>query len=367
MPETRGRRDRIRHAREAPFQPVSEAAETKDSVSIWFVRAALRGLEAKGLARAPLLEAAGIPESLLASDQSRVAAERFGALWLGIAAALDDELFGLDARRMKVGSFAMLSRAAARAENLRGALKLAVQFFNICMDDARVTLIEDDDHAALEVEELRADARPAAFTVFAHETLLIMLHGLMCWLVGRRITLDRAAFAYPRPVWWPEYRSMYANDLRFDAERSAIAFDARVLDASVVPDEAAVREFLREAPHNFIVKFKDRNSWSAHIRRRLRACPPSDWPDLGQIAEELGVGLSTLHRKLDHEGAIFRDIKDSLRRDLAIDRLTHSTVSVAQIATELGFAEPSAFHRAFKLWTGVRPGDYRRGAAERET
>jgi AraC-like DNA-binding protein len=75
------------------------------------------------------------------------------------------------------------------------------------------------------------------------------------------------------------------------------------------------------------------------------------------------VGLSTLHRKLDQEGVIFRDIKDSLRRDLAIDRLTHSNASVAQIAGELGFAEPSAFHRAFKTWTGVRPGDYRQRSA----
>ena len=338
---------------------MTDAAETKDSVSIHFVRAALAGLPARGLDRAPLLQAAGIPESLLAFDQSRVAAERFGALWLGIAAALDDELFGMDARRMKVGSFAMLSRACAQAVDLRGALRLAVQFFNVTMDDARVTLIETDDDATVAIEELKPGTRPAPFTVFAHETLLIMLHGLMCWLVGRRITVDRAAFAYPRPSWWTEYRSLYANDLRFDATQSAIVFDPRVLAATVVLDETAVRDFLREAPHNFIVKFKDRNSWSAHVRRRLRNNAPSEWPDLAQIAEELGVGLSTLHRKLDQEGVIFRDIKDSLRRDLAIDRLTHSSASVAQIAVELGFAEPSAFHRAFKTWTGVRPGDYR--------
>ena len=186
---------------ESPSPSASETSESKDSVSIHFVRAALSGLDARGVARGPLLEAAGIPESLLAHDQSRVSAESFGALWLAIAAAIDDELFGLDARRMKVGSFAVLSRACARAEDLRGALKLAVQFFNVVMDDARVTLIEEGDAAALEIEEMMPARRPLADTIFAHETVLIMLHGLMCWLVGRRITMDRASFAYARPGW----------------------------------------------------------------------------------------------------------------------------------------------------------------------
>ena len=339
---------------------MNETQEAKDSVSIWFVRQALAGLRRRGHDPARVLEIAAIPESLLASDQSRVSAESFGALWLAIAAELDDELFGLDSRRMKVGSFAVLCRSTAQAPDLRQALLLAVQFFNVVMDDARVALPEDAEHARISIEEQAAAARPAEFAVFAHETVLIMLHGLMCWLIGRRISIHEAAFAYSRPAWWREYQSMYSTELTFDAGRSRIEFDARALDAPVVQDEASVREFLREAPHNFIVKFKDRNSWSARIRRRLRSAPPSEWPDLGAVATELGVAVSTLHRKLDQEDITFREIKDSLRRDLAIDRLTHSGDSVARIATELGFAEPSAFHRAFKLWTGVRPGDYRR-------
>jgi hypothetical protein len=50
------------------------------------------------------------------------------------------------------------------------------------------------------------------------------------------------------------------------------------------------------------------------------------------------TGVQTCALPIYQEGAIFRDIKDSLRRDLAIDRLTHSDVSIAQVAYELGFA-----------------------------
>ncbi|MGQ0618992.1 MAG: AraC family transcriptional regulator [Panacagrimonas sp.] len=339
---------------------VQDAQEAKDSVSIWFVRQALAGLTRRGRDPAPLLAAAAIPESLLQSDQSRISAESFGALWLAVAAELDDELFGLDSRRMKVGSFAVLCRGTARAPNLRTALHLALQFFGVIMDDARVSLGERDGMALLAIEDLPGSGRPEHYKIFAHETVLIMLHGLMCWLIGRRIPIFEARFAYPRPPWWQEYRSMYSTELGFDAARSSLSIESKVLDAPVTQDEASVREFLREAPHNFIVKFKDRNSWSARIRRRLRGAAPADWPDFAEVADEFEVAPSTLHRKLDQEGVTFRGIKDALRRDLAIDRLTHSSVNVAQIASELGFAEPSAFHRAFKQWTGVRPGDYRR-------
>ena len=47
---------------------------------------------------------------------------------------------------------------------------------------------------------------------------------------------------------------------------------------------------------------------------------------------------------------------------MAIRQLTRTRQTVGEIAQALGFAEPSAFHRAFRQWTGVSPGDYRRRA-----
>ncbi|MBO6754554.1 MAG: helix-turn-helix transcriptional regulator, partial [Spongiibacter sp.] len=64
--------------------------------------------------------------------------------------------------------------------------------------------------------------------------------------------------------------------------------------------------------------------------------------------------------KLKSEGNSYQKIKDNLRRDQAIVMLTKQNLSVADISTRLGFAEPGAFSRAFKNWTGLSPLSYRK-------
>ena len=70
---------------------------------------------------------------------------------------------------------------------------------------------------------------------------------------------------------------------------------------------------------------------------------------------------STLQKHLANEGTSFQSLKDTLRRDIAVVRLNTSSVSLAALADELGFADSAAFQRAFKSWTGSAPGNYRRG------
>jgi AraC-like DNA-binding protein len=83
---------------------------------------------------------------------------------------------------------------------------------------------------------------------------------------------------------------------------------------------------------------------------------------LEDVAREFHVSPTTLRRRLDAEGTSYQGIKDELRRDAAVHHLCGTRLSIADIASALGFQETSAFHRAFKRWSGVQPGEYRRRA-----
>ena len=82
----------------------------------------------------------------------------------------------------------------------------------------------------------------------------------------------------------------------------------------------------------------------AAIRTRLRAAPPSQWPDFETTARALRLSTSTLRHRLRQEGRSWNGIRDEIRRDLAIEALTAGERGVAEIAGDLGFAEAYLRH-----------------------
>lgn len=328
----------------------------KDSISIYFVHAALAPVVRRGMDTEQLLCNAGIAPSLLQSHQSRVTAQNFSLLWLGVARALDDELFGQDTRRMKVGSLALLCEMLVDCATLHHALLRMTEFFNLILDDFHCALEAGSRHAQLTIRETPGAGAPR---VFGYETLLMLQHGVACWLVGRRIPLIAAAFAYPEPPCSAEYKLMYSERLSFGAGLTSVSFERACLDLPVIQDQRTVKDFVRAAPANIVLKYRNTSGLSAQIRQRLRTAARTEWPDFDDVAHAMHITPSTLRRRLQDEGQSYQIIKDQLRRDMAINALCHSAKSVADISTELGFAEASAFHRAFKKWTGACPGEYR--------
>ncbi|NOE32246.1 helix-turn-helix domain-containing protein [Ruegeria sp. HKCCD7318] len=76
-------------------------------------------------------------------------------------------------------------------------------------------------------------------------------------------------------------------------------------------------------------------------------------------ARALGLGVRTLQRKLDEEGAQFRRIVTDVRVSRAKELLSSQSGTIADIATALGYETANNFSRAFKTATGVSPSEHR--------
>jgi len=83
------------------------------------------------------------------------------------------------------------------------------------------------------------------------------------------------------------------------------------------------------------------------------------------VARLIGMSRQSLQRRLKASGTTLSAEIGEMKKRRAIEELTHSDRSIADVAESLGFENPTSFTRAFRSWTGASPREYRKKSAPR--
>jgi len=327
----------------------------KDTISLHLVREALLQSCAPGEATVEVLSKVGIDPALLQTPSARVPATAYARLWRLLARRMDDEFFGMDPRKLRSGSLTFLCRASLAQPTLAASLDTALAFLSLMLERMPAQLVRQQSLAEIVLLEPEPEPR-RAFTYF---TYWMIVHGVACWLVGRRIPILAIELRGPRPDFCDDYQVMFSDNLRFDRPRTRMIFSADCLDLPIKRSPEELKRFLAHAPANILVKYRDPDSLAARIKHDLRQMPADTWPETEGLAASLCISASTLRRRLAQEGQTYQGLKDSVRKELAIVWLAEPQISFAQIAERLGFADTSSFYKAFRKWSGSNPGHYR--------
>lgn len=329
---------------------------SRDTISIHFVNAALAGVRRLNIDLNVILNRAGIDAELLTQPRARVSPDQYTRLAQTLWLVSQDEHLGFGRSPRRLGTFAMMCRLIIHAGTLGKALERGSQFYRLFGDEWSMGIARDTHDARLSVH-IPMDRDPEHFIT---EGMLMVWHGLASWLIERRIPLERVQFAYPEPSHIQEYDALFFSPImRFDQQRTEITFAADYLDLPIRQTEASLDEFLKTAPAQLLVKFKNSSSLTSRIREVLKTHIGEEMPTLNDVASRLYLSPQTLRRRLATEGKSYQTVKDNLRRDAAIHLLLRPELTLEDVAQQVGFSETSTFHRAFKKWTGVTPGLYR--------
>ncbi|MGE8065807.1 AraC family transcriptional regulator [Pseudomonas sp. NPDC089569] len=327
----------------------------KDTISMQLVREALLQSCAAGPATEEVLNKVGIEPDLLHDSAARVPAAAYARLWRLLARRGDDEFFGMDPRKLKSGSLAFLCRCAMVQPSVAAGLASGLGFLSLMFERLPAELVRQQSLA--EIVLLEDDHEPRrAFTYF---TYWMIVHGVACWLAGRRIPILAIELRCPQPDFCDDYQVMFSRNLRFDRPRTRMIFSADYLDLPIKRTTEELTRFLAHAPANILVKYRDPQSLASRIRQDLRQLPAEHWPETEALAQRLCMSASTLRRRLAEEGQTYQGLKDSVRKELAIGWLAEPSISFSEIALRLGFADASSFYKAFRKWSGSNPGHYR--------
>ena len=123
-----------------------------------------------------------------------------------------------------------------------------------------------------EIVLLEPDEPKRAFTYF---TYWMIVHGVACWLAGRRIPILAIELRCAQPDFCDDYQVMFSDNLRFDRPRTRMIFSADCLDLPIKRSPQELQRFLAHAPANILVKYRDPESLATRIKHDLRQMPPT--------------------------------------------------------------------------------------------
>lgn len=192
------------------------------------------------------------------------------------------------------------------------------------------------------------------------ESFLVVLYRFSVFLTARTLAEWQILVDWPEPPYFGAYR----NDLsqwHFGHDAVQVRLPRAYMDLPLfMADEAALQRALEGV--GFEQSRRERLSADnvvSQVRALLRP-GRQGFPSVKAVAGSLCVSERSLKRRLQEAGTSFQALLDESRKTLALSMMLEKQWPLQQVSNVLGFAEPAAFTRAFRRWTGLTPSHYMR-------
>ena len=310
------------------------------------------------------LQHAGIDPALAEDPEARIPGERFESLLIWLIEASRDPLFGLHTSQfVQPGSYNVMGYIAMSATTLLEALSKVALYEKLVGDMGITETLARD--GLIEVRWLcRHQKQPARRHLI--ENVLGSWVRYARWLVGDDalnpdlVLIEHAAPDNRRLL--EDYRKVFGCEVRFNQSCSALVAHPDMLSHKLRQPDPQLHSTLEAHAARKLQSLGIETTLAQKVRNRILASLNERLPRKEQVAEELGLNVRTLHRRLQDENTSWQDILDNLRQELARSYLKDTPMTQMEIAERLGYSDIRSFQRSFKRHHDMTPGDYREAA-----
>lgn len=296
-----------------------------------------------------------------ASSPEHISAIHYSRIYQQILTLLQDDSFGMPpGKGMSAGAFRMMCYAIIHCETLHKAIRRLTEFIEIFYDaDMHLQLTRHGDISTISYPNYKESIMAKGQAGEAYG--LALWHRFFSWLIGSPIELKSVRLISPKPDNEESYNRLFGVKIEFGCVTNGFDFSHRFLELPIAQNEASLRDFLRTAPYQMMVEPHEPQAslLIGSVRRVMGYDLSQGFPGFEEVAAKLNMSAPTLRRHLRKEGVSYQGLKDQCRKETAIAYLSRPELSVSAVAALMGFTDPSAFHRSFKKWTGLTPGQYR--------
>lgn len=327
-------------------------------VSTIHLRALLEAVETLGIPAQRFAQEASVDLSLASDPYGQVSVNELDRLTELAIETTHEPAFGL---RWGDGSpmfgFDIMTLLFQHAPTMRAALKALIRCQSILGPHPEVSLSEDVDAVYIRFDPMsRRERVRRARCELAFSGVARMLRTFRKSEEG---LILRVEFAYARPAYASEYERIFgANMCRFGRPASCIALDRAVIDAPLNTANLELHQLVIAQAERVLVRVEAACSFAERIRAQIRMHLPRALT-MAELAHRLGTSERSLRRRLAEEGILFHQLAQQELRQHAELLLADRSRTIQDVASCTGFASVTAFHRAFRRWTGMSASEFR--------
>jgi AraC-like DNA-binding protein len=342
---------------------------TASTAMTWLL---LTYLRRRGVDLATLLANDGLDLGSLVAPGSRMRLVELQRLWRSAARVLgDDEALGarvagqIDPLATLSWSmpFSLLETISRVSPTMREGIDRQRPFLRLMRDGFSVAV--EDWHGG------RCLVRWEFATPESEPRELVDFHLGIGVMLSRRTLANRGTT--PIEVWFTQrepkdlgpYHALFGPNLRFSAECNALVANASHLQLPLPNHDPVTLQVVEYQGRKLVEQLPSLEDFVARVREHIEAELPHGNTTAGRVADKLAISGRTLHRRLRSHGTTYQEQLDQVRYKLAMKYLASRRYPLGEVASLVGFAQQSAFQRAFKTWAGQTPAEYQQHGAAR--
>lgn len=318
--------------------------------------------DARGIRTRDVLESAGLTRELLDDPDARIPAPAVLAIWNALRERTADPALQLAApATLPFGAYRVIDYIVAASATVGEGVEHFARFFGLIAEAVALTVSHDDREHGLSLAMADGTAVPPIYVDYVFAALVTRIR----MRIRPGLHVLRVELRQPRPAVAARYEDVFGASVHFNAATDRLCFSDEEWRSPILSADASLARLLEEHARVLARRVPVAPSGFPAEVQKMIAAAPAEGGSVENVARALHVSMRTLQRRLVASGTTFREVSDAVRSQLAEGYLADPAVSIAEVAFLLGFSEQSSFNRAFRRWTGVSPGRWRKRSAAR--
>jgi AraC-like DNA-binding protein len=303
-----------------------------------------------GIKVEPVLNRAAVDRNLFSDRDNILALSALGRLTNECVKLTGCEDFGLRVgMKMRSSSLGLVGFTILNSRTVREALQVLVDSLKLTVTG--VNLFVDARNESATLSFVITNRRIAAGDQIVDAAIAVSCN-ILRELIGRDWRPKKALLTRQRPRDLYPFLDFFQAPVLFNAPIACLIFDAEDLDLPLVGRNAELYAFLSRLLNKASVETG--GSFSSKVRTLLLNGVSNGLLTKKRAASVFGMSERTFARRLAGEGVRYSELADQAKCEMA-ERLLSQGMSITDIAAHLGYADASAFNRAFKHWSGTAP------------